>query len=923
MRWIVLGAFIAIVAVFANPPSAGSWGLSQVLTITDDSDDGSDGQLFVQIAGAGGVTTNFNGEGTILTITGGGGSCPAGGANEIQFYSGGSCGADSDFTWDAADEYLQIGGSTASAHIELADSNGFVLYLETDDGAMKDSTKAAIVTGLGDNNTALMLQSGTGAGDDVYIRSNDDVIFQTQNGGTNLGAFSNSGALYAYGANIQIGNNTDQNLLITFDLLSADETIGWNEVADQFEVTHHFTVGGELEVANFNPLKLYETGSTEYIGHRAATTITTNAIVEWSDDIDDAGCNAGEVLEVASVTTGPPDIIAIECDTDDSGGSPTWDSIADPTNNGLQTITFDNNERSLFTSDLDNASFENFFWMRNTDADLANTTTLLRLGFDDDAGNEGYFIRAYADEDSGVVERFSVDLDGDVYLGGLTGPAVLYIDSNEIIGADASNFWYDTVNNALIMDSTSYIAGGDAASDDLYFQANTSAVSNGGQFIFGGNYGGNLTIGNFAIYRFDTTSLNFSTTGVDWILHLLEGDNTVVVNSQTSTVTGYSFGTDFSNNMDWVMSLSSGTTVTGPDIYGFKFAPELKADSSVTRLTAANMVGFDAVSYLDNGTLEEVQVTQYYGFRDAPAGINTLTDYFNRTGFLFADTTGAGQGNGGSTYIIGLDFADQTGVAASTNLISFRNRDVDAEMWHYGPATFGADQSPTSGYVIDAQGKILATDNVEIDNEKLLVLYEADGNGTNYVAHKAPNAHGATNTTVVWMDATADSCIAGDVIEVASFSAGTLTLECDVDGGGGGGFAPILGFHTIGDYTGNGGVPIYLGVGTADSDEDRAQTVLSQTASFNNLRCVTDETNPSTNIVITGRHGTCGSLANDTDEGGDGVLSCTITTGVDNCESTNEMDVDDTAPRCLSLSLDTTGDLSTNVTVSCTMERSG
>ncbi len=97
-------------------------------------------------------------------------------------------------------------------------------------------------------------------------------------------------------------------------------------------------------------------------------------------------------------------------EADASAGSTAWDDIADPDNNGLTTVTFDNAEVSLLTGDNDAAA--SFVTIQNTDADhTVGQLYLLDLDYSaDDGDTEADYIKC---QDSGGVV-YTVQQDGVV-----------------------------------------------------------------------------------------------------------------------------------------------------------------------------------------------------------------------------------------------------------------------------------------------------------------------------------------------------------------------------------------------------------------------------------------------------------------------------------------------------------------------------
>lgn len=74
------------------------------------------------------------------------------------------------------------------------------------------------------------------------------------------------------------------------------------------------------------------------------------------------------------------------------------------------------------------------------------------------------------------------------------------------------------------------------------------------------------------------------------------------------------------------------------------------------------------------------------------------------------------------------------------------------------------------------------TGDITLDNEQELRLSEADGNGTNYVAFKAPATLAQTSTWTM----PADVPVAGEVLKVTSVASDNPTLEWGTDDSGAG-----------------------------------------------------------------------------------------------------------------------------------------
>ena len=130
----------------------------------------------------------------------------------------------------------------------------------------------------------------------------------------------------------------------------------------------------------------------------------------------------------------------------DSGGSTVWSAIADPTNSGLQTITFDNAELSLLTGDNDAAA--SFFILQNTDADhTGGNFYILDLDYSADDGDvDADYLKC---QDSGGVV-LTIQEDGNIATNGFLATGADPADQGAIRLSNATIIaWEDATETTL------------------------------------------------------------------------------------------------------------------------------------------------------------------------------------------------------------------------------------------------------------------------------------------------------------------------------------------------------------------------------------------------------------------------------------------------------------------------------------------
>lgn len=173
----------------------------------------------------------------------------------------------------------------------------------------------------------------------------------------------------------------------------------------------------------------------------------------WDAELDTIAAlteTNGNVMFVAGGVWTSDATPAIDCtDCTNVGGATAWDDIADPDNNGLTTITFDNAELSLFTGNND--AVADFFTIQNTDADHANNLYLLNLDYSADDGDvDADFIKF---QDSGGIVM-TIQQNGEIATdGGITA-------GGAIAGSNLSGTNTGDVTHALDLVSGNGITGG-------------------------------------------------------------------------------------------------------------------------------------------------------------------------------------------------------------------------------------------------------------------------------------------------------------------------------------------------------------------------------------------------------------------------------------------------------------------------------
>lgn len=237
--------------------------------------------------------------------------------------------------------------------------------------------------------------------------------------------------------------------------------------ADDVLCSWHDQTDGRIGVGSGN-LKI--TSTSTVIGNGA----TTAGVLTLLEDTDD-GANFASFMVPAlvanTVYTLPPDdgdnTEVLQTDgsgvltwvANAGGGAVAWDDIADPDNNGLTTIDFDNAaENSVFTTIYDAAG--SFFTINNSDADIANQVYLLDLDYsaDDDQALADYI---KCQDAGGAV--FTVQQEGTVTAEGtIQGEQITSTDdvtmagllTNTMAAADPKGLYIDGATNDYTAAST-------------------------------------------------------------------------------------------------------------------------------------------------------------------------------------------------------------------------------------------------------------------------------------------------------------------------------------------------------------------------------------------------------------------------------------------------------------------------------------
>lgn len=305
-----------------------------------------------------------------------------------------------------------------------------------------------------------------------------------------------------------------------------------------------------------------------------------------------------------------------------SGGSPLWNNIQNPTNDGLTTITFNNGETTKFSTNLDAAS--TFFTVEDTDADLANETVGMSIDFYDAQGDtEMTYLQMRADTDGTPVIEFLFD-DKGLKVG--NGSPTVTMNGEDLY-----------VEGTLETDEAARVASltvdGDATvtGNDLTF-GNAESIDN--------NTNGTIDINATTMTIGSATDYLTITNDGDGVVISDEDDGTDDItigdNVDTVTISAGNWDVDASGNL----SANTLSTATATDPY-VKF--------NVTNAGETDwVIGTNADTGGDNNDVLEFRYNDTQGSDEKleiipPTGdirFNGATDDANKTTFDITDPTG-------------------------------------------------------------------------------------------------------------------------------------------------------------------------------------------------------------------------------------------------------------------------------------------
>ena len=301
---------------------------------------------------------------------------------------------------------------------------------DASDGNFTNLGQLDVDTIIGDGATLVLGDNS----ETIQINSSDWDISNT-GVATGFGNVTSDGTIE--GAVLTEGGNAVPNATDNFSFFAATTSAQWSgvisdEIGTGFAIlqTDAIFLGTSLDIgggASATELRLLEPsgGGTSYTG-LVSPALAANLMYTMPTAFGSAGFQltdaAGDgILSWAAAG---------------AGSATAWDDIANPDNNGLTTITFDNAELSLFTGNND--AVASFFTIQNTDADHVNNLYLLDLDYSADDGDaDADFVRF---QDSGgtvmtIQQDGEIATDGGITAGGTIEGAVLTEGGNAIFNA--------------------------------------------------------------------------------------------------------------------------------------------------------------------------------------------------------------------------------------------------------------------------------------------------------------------------------------------------------------------------------------------------------------------------------------------------------------------------------------------------------
>jgi hypothetical protein len=329
-------------------------------------------------------------------------------------------------------------------------------------------------------------------------------------GGTGAGTFTDGGVLFgnATGAIQVSGVLTEGQLLIgdgttepAIDVMSGDATlastgaltiaadavhdsmIDWGAGASQVEVTDlegtdNILLETEIDASSELLALMDDETGTGVLVFGTAPTFTTSITVTGADadpaaageiryDSTVAGMSGGALrwydddsvrilVDLETDATDDDYVVAYDAAADgfymkldaDSGGATAYDDIEDP--DAATTITFADTEIITYSNASDG---EVFFLLDNTDADLANDTTLLALQYTDNNDANMFFLKCIDDSGGTPDTHFSIGATGNTIISGSVAVGTETTDSITMNGTGKAlqlAVWGDDVANEWI-----------------------------------------------------------------------------------------------------------------------------------------------------------------------------------------------------------------------------------------------------------------------------------------------------------------------------------------------------------------------------------------------------------------------------------------------------------------------------------------
>ncbi len=812
--------------------------VDRITEIDEDLRSGSDQSLITGTAGSTGHCAQWNVDGDLVTS----GAACGGGGGSGGWTDGGL------FLYPTSGESVLVGKTTSvggTGNLELGATTSAIgqFYIGTDRMAQAYGTNNLFL-GPGAGNFTL-----SGATDNMAL--GDDALTGLTSGDRNIGIGDNAGGQITTGSdNIFMGDDSggsggagvtgNRNVGIGLQALGVVGS-GATNVAIGYTAGSGVTTGSNNVMLGNNAGggATMTASNNVLVGENAGTLITSSAsnVAIGSltlDNVTTAGTNIAIGREAGSrITSGTPNIaigyqaiggagtgatgdenvaigyLALSIATSAEDNIAIGSLVMDAATSAADNVAIGDNTMSGLTDGEQNIGI-------GTDALLSITTADYNTCVGDSAcrlattsENTALGENALSTTTTGTGQNTSIGAQsggittgwGNTFLGYSSGNALNTGNKNICLGYDTCSGGSDvsnsvaigagidlSANNQILLGTSTHtttIAGslvltaGAGSSECL--QRDTTGKVTGTGASCGSGAGGSGTVntglvGRFAYYPSTTNTVDDATQ-----LHV-SGSDVIVVGDLTISGDDLTMAT----NTSGFILVADGTNYNPVAVSG-----------DVTLSSAG------AVAVAANSVALTTDTTGNYAAGDAEAGAATTGDsataFFSagtiehERGGLEADVSGYSNGlfgtDGAATIDVDTIAEIETAIGGATNILIETEIDASSEL-----KALMDDETGSGGALVFATAPTLAaftsTGTGTFDNEFGVNFEEASGSGDNFVGMRAATTLGG-NITVVWGD-DIRAGTAGQVIEIASVSGNTITLEADTDDSGGGGSSDYI-----------------------------------------------------------------------------------------------------------------------------------